>query len=71
MKIKAVRQEKRMPLSTWRTFNEKKAKLIQELKDARREGRKIIYLDEICFTKRSFMGTTWSKRHENIRVDQA
>jgi transposase len=27
-------------------------------------------LDEICFTKRSFLGTCWSKKYENISVDQ-
>jgi transposase len=69
--MKTVRQEKRMPLSTWRTFNEKRETLRQQLQDARDAGRKIIYLDEICFTKRSFMGRTWSRKHENVRVDQA
>ena len=45
--------------------------MIDELQKARDEGRKIIYLDEICFTKRSFMGKTWSRKFENVRVDQA
>ena len=71
VKLKVVRQEKRMPLSTWRTFNDQRLEQIQKLREVRAEGRKIIYLDEICFTKRSFMGKTWSNRYSNVRVDQA
>ena len=59
-----------MPLSTWRTFNEKKENLIQQINQARSENRKLFYLDEICMTKRSFFGKTWSRKHENVAVDQ-
>ena len=50
-----------MPLSAWENFNENRNALIQNLAQAREEGRKIIYLDEIVFSKRSFLGIDWSR----------
>ena len=70
VKMKKVRQEKMMPLSQWKNFDEDKSEVVDKIREARKEGRKIIFLDEICFTKRSFLGTCWSKKYENISVDQ-
>ena len=69
IKLKKVRQEKVMTLSAWNSFAANKLKLIQELEDVKTEGRKLIYLDEICFTKRSFLGKSWSGKHANIHVE--
>jgi transposase len=70
VKIKKVRQEKMMPLSQWQNFDIDKSEVVSKLLEAKTEGRKVIFLDEICFTKRSFLGTCWSKKYENISVDQ-
>ena len=69
--MKSVRQEKRMPLKKWATFDQERRELIKKLQDARDRGLKIMYLDEICFTKRSFLGRTWSRKNDNVKVDQA
>jgi hypothetical protein len=69
IKLKKVRQEKVMTMSAWNSFAANKLKLIQELEDVKTEGRKLIYLDEICFTKRSFLGKSWSGKHANIHVE--
>ena len=59
-----------MPLSQWNIFDEDRSEVVNKLQEAKNEGRKVIYLDEIVFTKRSFLGTCWSKKYENITVDQ-
>ena len=53
IKRKKVRQEKYLPPRTQASFKENCQKLRQELNEAREEGRMIIFLDEINFTKRS------------------
>lgn len=70
VKRKKVRQEKVMPQRAWENFDENRRELIQKLALALEQGRKIIYLDEICFTKRSFLGVGWSRTKENLHVDQ-
>lgn len=70
IKIKKVRQEKIMPVNAWAKFDENRREVISQVNEARAEGRKLIYLDEIAFTKRSFCGRSWSRTNENIHVDQ-
>ena len=70
MKVKAVRQEKRMPLKNWRVFDDDKRRVLRELDEARAEKRKIIYLDETCFTKLSMLNKAYSGPGDNIKVDQ-
>ena len=38
---------------------------------ARAEGRKIVWLDEVCFTKRSNQERDWSAKGQNTVLDQA
>jgi len=40
------------------------------MEKAEQERRKIIYLDEITFTKKSLLRTTFSHRYTNIAVNQ-
>ena len=54
IKRKKVRQEKYKPEHILRTFNNKRRECIGTLLKAEAENRKLIFLDEICFTKRSF-----------------
>ena len=59
-----------MPPSAWENYDHDRRELIANLAQARRERRKVIYLDEICFTKRSFLGVDWSRTNTNLHVDQ-
>ena len=34
-------------------------------------GRKVVYLDEVIFSKLSIDKHAWSNQHKNIEVDQA
>lgn len=69
IKAKAVRQEKRMPPHALANYTAEKQRILRELDEARRQGRRILYVDEICFTKTSIMNRCWSKPNENITVD--
>ncbi len=70
VKRKKVRQEKVMPLAAWANYGERRRELSENLAQARKEGRKLIYLDEIVFSKRSFLGIDWSRTNQHIHVDQ-
>ena len=43
--------------------------MLRELAVAEAEDRKLIFLDEINFTKRSIMSTEWSQRGDNQHID--
>ena len=59
-----------MPMRAWENFDESRRGLIAKLAQVRAEGRKLIYLDEVVFTKRTFLGVNWSRKHEHTQVDQ-
>ena len=59
-----------MPLKNWRVFDDDKRRVPRELDEARAEKRKIIYLDETCFTKLSMLNKAYSGPGDNIKVDQ-
>jgi hypothetical protein len=70
IKRKKVRQEKYMPLSTRQRFTSDCQDLLSKLDLMKRENKKIVYLDEINFTKRSLSLREWSNRGSNLSVDQ-
>ncbi len=47
------------------------AKMKRELAKAKREGYRIIYLDETCFTRKTLADTEWALPKENVTVDVA
>jgi len=51
-------------------FDYKRRELIQKIDQAKREGRKLMFLDEINFTKRSFLSLDYSVKGQNQQVDQ-
>ena len=51
-------------------FDYKRRELIQKIDQAKREGRKLMFLDEINFTKRSVMSLDYSVKGKNQQVDQ-
>ena len=53
VRSKKVRQEKVMPEQTRQNFVQKSRSLVEDIEQAKREGRLLIYIDEILFSKRS------------------
>ena len=51
-------------------FDYKRRELIKKIDQAKLEGRKLIFLDEINFTKRSFLSLDYSVKGQNQQVDQ-
>ena len=47
------------------------AKMKRELTNARRDGFRIVYIDETCFTRKTCADTEWSLPNENMTVDVA
>jgi hypothetical protein len=63
IKRKKVRQEKSSEYRSRADYKYKCRTLSQELDEVRRERRRIIFLDEINFTKLSLPSREWSKKH--------
>ena len=53
-----------------RDFIQRCEQLLEEISAARREGRTLVFLDEINFTKRSLVQREWSGKNSNLTVDQ-
>ena len=51
-------------------YPEKCQKLWNEIRNAREEGRELIYLDETNFTKLSLPTREWSTKYTNLNVEQ-
>ena len=43
---------------------------MEQIEQAKREGRLIIYIDEINFTKRSLKIREWASKNSNLTVNQ-
>ena len=67
---KKVRMEKVMPRVQREDFVNKCQLLLAELEQARSEGRLIVFLDEIIFSKRSLLLREYSCKNSNLTVDQ-
>ena len=67
---KRVRHEKVLPPGLQAQYAAKCNELLAELEWAEEEGRTIVFLDEINFTKLSLSRTEWSARNSNLSVDQ-
>jgi hypothetical protein len=59
-----------MPQKTRQNFVQHCRSLVEDIEQAKREGRLIIYMDEINFTKRSLKLREWSTKNTNLTVDQ-
>ena len=59
-----------MPQKTRQNFVQHCRSLVEDVEQAKREGRLIIYMDEINFTKRSLKLREWSTKNANLTVDQ-
>ena len=70
LRRKKVRQEKYMPANHRANFERKCREVLGEVAAARAEGRTIVYLDEICFTKATIPLREWSSRNSNLAIDQ-
>ena len=70
VKRKKVRQEKLKPPHIMNEFSERCKVVLNELEVAHIQSRKLLYLDELNFTKLSFQNVDWSVRRSNRSVDQ-
>ena len=59
-----------MPRNQRIDFASKCKTVLEALTQAKNEGRLIVYLDEINFTKRSLQLREWSGKNTNLTVDQ-
>ena len=59
-----------MPLNARQNFKQSCQNLLSKLQKMQEEDRKIIFLDEINFTKRSLTLREWSHKSSNLTVDQ-
>ena len=70
IKRKIVRQEKLRPSHIRDNLEESKRKKLAEINAAIAEGRKMLWLDELNFTKRTLQSKEWSSKNTNLSVDQ-
>ena len=70
VKRKIVRQEKLRPSHIRDNLEESKCKKLAEINAAVAEGRKILWLDELNFTKRTLQSREWSAKNSNLAIDQ-
>ena len=68
---KSVKQLKALDRNKANQYLDLKAKLLSDIEKAERERRKMIYLDEICFTKKALLNKAYSHRFTNIAVNQS
>ena len=59
-----------MPVQTRQNFVLNSRSLVEDIEQAKREGRLIVYIDEILFSKRSIKLREWSKKNTNLTVNQ-
>jgi len=67
---KRVRHVKVLPPGLQAQYAEKCSEVLAELEWAETEGRTVVFLDEINFTKLSLARTEWAARNSNLSVDQ-
>jgi len=67
---KKVRLEKTMTQRVRRNFVQNCQRLLAEMEQAEREGRLLVFADEILFTKRALKLREWSAKNSNLAVDQ-
>ena len=67
---KSVKELKPLDRNKASQYREQKEKLLSDIRKAKQEHRKIIYLDEITFTKKALLFKTFSHRYTNIAVNQ-
>ena len=70
IKSKKVRQEKVMPAKTRENFVLNSRSLVEDIERAKREGRLIVYIDEILFSKRAIKLREWARKNSNLTVNQ-
>ena len=59
-----------MPEKTRQNFVINSRSLVEDIEHAKLEGRLIVYIDEILFSKRSIKLREWAKKNSNLTVNQ-
>ena len=60
-----------MPYLTRVNYRSDAQNLREQLRLAQQQGRKLYFLDEICFTKRSILSRDWSRANSNLSISQS
>ena len=58
-----------MPEKTRQNFIINSRSLVEDIENAKREGRLIVYIDEILFSKRSIKLREWATKNSNLTVN--
>ena len=66
---KKVRKEKVMPTTLRERYTESCCSVLAKLDEEKTSGRKIIYCDEIVFSKLALQTKEWSGKNTNLAVD--
>jgi hypothetical protein len=70
VKLKLVRLNKTTPPPRLHNFEVQRLKVLELLAQAKRENRRMVYLDEVLFTKRTFLTRSYTGRNVHTQVDQ-
>ena len=70
VKQKLVRLNKTTPPPKLHNFEIQRLKVLELLAQAKRENRRMVYLDEVLFTKRTFLTRCFTGRNVHTQVDQ-
>jgi hypothetical protein len=69
LRRKRIRMEKVMPPAARAVFVESCRNLLEKMRLVTRQGRLMVFLDEIVFTKLSLQKKEWSQPNENLSVN--
>ena len=67
---KAVRKVKAIPVNKAGEYQQWKATLLEKMDTVELENRKIIYVDEVMFTKKACLDKAYSHKYTNLAVNQ-
>jgi hypothetical protein len=69
VKRKKVRQEKYLPDKFKLKYEDERRRLLDELAKAKSQKRKLIFLDEVSFTKLAIQRLDWSQKNDSTKID--
>ena len=70
IKRKRVRQVKLLSATAQANFAQDKQRIIDAMEHARNQHMEVVYMDEVVFSKRGFPTHCYSRKGENITVNQ-
>ena len=71
VKKRTITWKKKANVRTEEEYKREKKKLLRQLKKARKDGYRIIYLDEAMFTKSALPKTEYCLPKQNLNIDKS